>query len=76
MCEGLDNWVVLYRDESLLPLDAPLAFCCRAEDGDHADEQCVDASPGCEVVWSFLGDVDDAYREYWSWGGVKCPCKN
>lgn len=63
--DGLDPWVVLYRDDSLLPLDPPLAFVCRAEDGDHAEAQCVNAYPGCEVMWTYLGDAEDAYQDYW-----------
>ena len=60
----LDPWVVLYLDDSLLLLDPPLVFVCRAEDGDHAEEQCVNAYPQCEVVWTYLGDVDDAFKDY------------
>ena len=63
--DGLDPWVVLYRDDSLRHLDPPLAFACQAEDGDHAEEQCVNAYPGCEVVWTYLGDAADAYKDYW-----------
>ena len=64
MTDGLDNWVVLYRPIGCLPADPPEAFSCKAEDGDHADEQCRNAYAGCDVVWSFLGDVDGAYAEY------------
>lgn len=65
MSDGLDPWVVLYHPAEALLADPPKAFLCRAEDGDHADEQCINAHPGCEVVWSHLGDVDEAYRDYW-----------
>lgn len=63
--DHLDNWAVLYRDSSLLPADPPLAWECRAEDGDHAQEQCENAYPGCEVVWTHLGYAQDAYADYW-----------
>lgn len=65
MGDELDPWVVLYRDDSLRHLDPPLAFTCRAEDGDHAEEQCVAAHPQCEVMWTYLGDTEDAYMDYW-----------
>lgn len=29
-------------------------FACHAEDGDHAEEQCVNAYPGCGVVGVYL----------------------
>ena len=29
------------------------AFLCDAEDGDHAQEQCENAYPDCDVVWTF-----------------------
>ena len=63
--DGLDPWVVLYRDASLLPADPPLAFACRAEEGDHAEEQCRSVHPKCDVVWTYLGDTEDAYKDYW-----------
>jgi len=65
MSDELDRWAVLYRAAKSLPADPPEAFLCRAEDGDHADEQCRNAYPGCEVAWSYLGDADGAYREYY-----------
>jgi hypothetical protein len=65
MIDGLDRWAVLYRAAASPPADPPEAFLCWAEDFDHADEQCLNAYPGCEVVWSYLGDADGAYREYY-----------
>lgn len=59
-------FTVLYRDESLLPADAPLAFICKADDGDHAQEQCENAYPGCDVVWVVETEcVDSAYCDYY-----------
>jgi hypothetical protein len=68
MCssDSLDPWVVLYRPKGLNPIFAPEAFMCRAEDGDHAEEQCVNLDPTCEVVWTYLGDAEDAYKDYWA----------
>lgn len=65
--DKLNEWVVLYRDDSLLPCDAPLVFLCMAEDADHAEEQCEGAYPGCDVVWvvPYTGNVDAAYENYW-----------
>lgn len=64
MTDGLDPWVVLYRGINARLFDPPLAFACRAEDGDHAEEQCMNAYPRCCVVWTHLGDVEDAYKDY------------
>lgn len=30
-------------------------FECMAEDGDHAEEQCVNAEPGASVLWVNAG---------------------
>jgi hypothetical protein len=65
----LTSWTVLYRDQTLPPLAAPLAFICKAESGVHAEEQCRDAEPGCEVVWTCAtGDRDEALKIYWNAG--------
>jgi hypothetical protein len=63
---ALQTYTVLYRDDSLKPGDAPLAFVCEADDGEHATEQVEDAYPGCEVVWICSGvSVAEAYTNYW-----------
>lgn len=63
----MKNFVVLYRVKGHAPLDAPYQFHCQADDGDHAEEQCENAYPGCDVVWVFEGDdCDAALNEYWS----------
>lgn len=62
----MNTYTVLYRDDSLEPADAPYAFVCQADDSDHAEEQCLNAYPDCEVVWVVqTGDVDAAYANYW-----------
>lgn len=64
--------IVLYRDNTLLPLDVPYAFSCMAEDSDHAEEQCIDAAgdywvdDNGEILW--VVDTDNphvAYDDYW-----------
>lgn len=62
----MNNYVVLYRDNSLSVVDAPYGFVCSADDTDHAEEQCENAYPDCEVVWVFEGsDVSAAKADYW-----------
>ncbi len=62
----MNKYTILYRDSSLLPADPPLIFQCDADDGDHAEEQCDNAYPGCEAVWIVeTADVDAAYDDYW-----------
>ncbi len=62
----LQTMIVLYRDEDSLPLDEPLAFRCQAEDTEHAEEQCENAYPGCDIVWVVTtDDVDAAYDDYY-----------
>ena len=52
----MNNYIVLYRVEALMsPLDEPFGFQCWAEDTDHAEEQCLNADPGGEVVWVWEG---------------------
>jgi hypothetical protein len=50
-------FIVLYRIESVMsPCDAPFGFRCHADDTDHAEEQCLNAYPDCDVVW--IHDTD------------------
>jgi hypothetical protein len=62
------NYTVLYRIESIMsPLDAPFGFICDAENTDHAEEQCTNAYPDCDVVWVVQGDdYADALNVYWN----------
>jgi hypothetical protein len=63
----MNSYVVLYRDDSLLPADAPLAFVCDADDADHAEEQCENAYPDSQVVWVVEGtQVQVAYDDYYN----------
>ena len=65
--KNLTSYIVLYRDESVMcPADAPFGFQCWAEDGDHAEEQCLNADPDAVVVWIFEGsDYDKALDDYY-----------
>ncbi len=65
MSDVLDPWIVLYRDKKAPCFTPPEAFACRAEDGDHAEEQCSNAYPDCEILWTWLGDSEDAYADYY-----------
>jgi hypothetical protein len=73
MFEGneMKKFVVLYRIEKVMsPLDAPFGFVCDAEDADHAEEQCTNAYPDCDVVWVVTGEsYQDALGVYWNTEG-------
>lgn len=48
----MNDYCVLYRINSVMALlDPPFGFICQAEDSDHAEEQCINAYPDCDVVW-------------------------
>jgi hypothetical protein len=73
MTHFLGTYVVLYRDDSIGAGDPPLAFECKADDADHAVEQCEDAYPGCDILWvrelqnTPGGDtVEGVYLDYWT----------
>ena len=62
----MQPYVVLYRDQALLPFDSPCAFMCQADDSDHAEEQTLDAYPDAEIVWvAQTANVDEALADYW-----------
>ena len=63
---NMQTYIVLYRDQALLPFDHPFAFKCDAEDTDHAEEQTLDAYPDAEIAWMVQTDsVDAALADYW-----------
>ncbi len=64
---GITDFVVLYRDNKVMrPADAPIAFICRAKEGDEAEDLCLEAHPGVEVLWVHEGKVvEDALDNYW-----------
>ena len=62
----MQTYIVLYRDQALLPFDPPCAFMCQADDTDHAEEQTLDAYPDAEIMWAVqTDDVDEAFADYW-----------
>lgn len=63
----MQAFMVLYKENpDTFPADAPLGFSCMAEDGDHAEEQCENAYPGCDVVWVVQTDqIQDALDDYY-----------
>ncbi len=63
--QNLFHFVVLYREQNQSPVEVPLGFTCWAEDADHAEEQCVNAYPDCDVLWIFEGnDYQDALDDF------------
>jgi len=47
----MKTYIVLYRIESIMsPLDDPFGFRCMADNMEHAEEQCLDAEPECDIV--------------------------
>lgn len=67
----MDQYMVLYRIESIMdPVSEPFGFECYADDADHAEEQCLNAYPDCEVVWVSKGlGYKAALDDYWTLGG-------
>lgn len=66
--DGLTHFVVLYWEHDMKPADPPIAFCCWAEDVDHAESQCENAYPGCSIAWVVdTKDVAAAFDSYWNW---------
>jgi hypothetical protein len=69
MEKTMQEYIVLYRCEnSMAPVDPPLAFHCIAEDTEHAEEQCLNAYYGADIVWVVENpaDVQAAYDDYWN----------
>lgn len=66
----METYIVLYRDKESSPLDTPLGFRCEAEDSDHAEEQCENAWPDCDVVWVVeTDDLSTALDDYYGMEG-------
>lgn len=63
--DGLIHWTVLYRSSESLLGDPPEAFRCWAENTEHAEEQCRNFLPDCDIVWTYPGEPDAAYQDYW-----------
>lgn len=67
---SLLNFVVLYRTAEMLPTEAPMCFQCWGDNSDHAEEQCRNAYPDCDVVWVWEGPegvgMMPAFDDYWN----------
>jgi hypothetical protein len=67
----MQSYIVLYHDDEMNFLDAPLGFQCFADDTEHAEEQCADAYKGCDIVWIYYcesldaGQYDNALKDYY-----------
>ena len=56
----MESYIVIYTEPESIDW---LFFRCDADDGDHAEEQCVNAYPGCGIVGVYLGRfASDALR--------------
>jgi hypothetical protein len=66
------NYIVLFRTEALTALDAPLGFQCYADTLEHAEEQCENAYPACDIVWVWQGPegvgIQPALNDYYNTG--------
>jgi hypothetical protein len=64
----MNHYIVLYRIESTMcPADDPFGFKCCADDGDHAEEQCLNAYPDADIVWvSDRKAMEDALQDYYA----------
>ena len=63
------NYIVLFREQDQSFISEPLAFECHAEDYSHAEEQCENAYPDCDIVWVYLcqsknDSIQDALNEW------------
>lgn len=59
----LTIFVVLYREDEAPMMDPPLAFVCRAENADHAEEQAQNAYPSADIAWVYEGSDPALARE-------------
>lgn len=52
----LEQYTVIYHEAPDITWQF---FLCMAEDGEHAEEQCQNAYPKCEVLWVNEGECYD-----------------
>ena len=64
----MNEFIVLYRQDGVMTaVDAPFGFRCQADDSGHAEEQCINAYPDADVVWTWEGgNMQDALDDYWN----------
>lgn len=51
MSSELKGYIVHFYDADDVEMNYVNEFWCMAEDPDHADEQCLDAYPGCTTTF-------------------------
>ena len=62
----MKDYIVLYRENPFSVLESPLIFMCQADDTDHAEEQCINAYPDCDIIWCYIGkNPKEAYHDYY-----------
>jgi hypothetical protein len=71
----MQNYIVLYRDEKVMcPVDSPFSFQCWADSTEHAEKQCENTYPGCDIVWVWQGPNGTglALEDYYN-NGMEAP---
>jgi hypothetical protein len=58
----MNGFTVLYREMDGTGFETPSAFVCLADNSDHAEEQCLNAYPGCDVL--SVEDTDDSNEAF------------
>ena len=70
MSKQMQNFVVLFRESFMDETKDPLAFQCWGDDIEHAEEQCMNAYPDCEIIWTWQGShgvgIQPALNEWYS----------
>lgn len=61
---SLSRWSVVFRGDEKAQEDPPEVFVCSAADSEHAEEQCLNAYPACEILWTYQGEGDAALADY------------
>jgi hypothetical protein len=64
----METFIVLYREQGDFSVSPPQGFRCEAKDADHAEEQCKNAHPGCDILWTEdIDDYEDVLETYQWW---------
>lgn len=68
----MKTYTVLHLEDAADEDGTTLAFVCEAEDEDHAQEQCENAYPNGEVLWTVATEVvGEAWLDYYCYGGLE-----
>lgn len=63
----MKKFTVIYQEHEASLFSAPLCFVCDADDADHAQEQCENAYPQCDILWIVdTADIEEAFRRYYA----------